>query len=202
MRSVRVAGTRVRETPSDKGMKLTIRGILGGSRHVWLGIIESRLAAYSQGFDGRVGGLGATCRADHTTMGLKRSLAVAALLVGESIAFLLALLAVMRSLGDASLPLWLIVAIVGAVYLVIGALPVPRARHPLVVGISAFLVPLVILGWIGWRTEYFLLFKHVRAWENAPRVILAPANLGTALFLSSCAIVGHVLARRIRRHAS
>jgi len=133
---------------------------------------------------------------------LRRSLAVAAALLGESVAFSLALLVVVRSLGDIAPSWWPIVVIVGAVYLVVGAVPVPRARHPLLVGVSAFFVPLVILGWVGWRTDLAFLLEHVRAWEGLPRVILAPANLGTALFLSSCALVGSVLTRSIRGRAS
>jgi len=32
---------------ANKGMKLTKRGLLGGSRHTWSGIMESRFAAYA-----------------------------------------------------------------------------------------------------------------------------------------------------------
>jgi hypothetical protein len=141
-------------------------------------------------------------KAEHTGMRLKRVLAVVAIIVGESIAFSLALLAVMWLGGDVSDSEWLAVAIVGVVYLVVGAVPVPRTRHPLFIAVSAFLVPFAILGWIDWRIEYFLLLEHVGAWENLPRVMLSPTNLGTALFLSCSALVGCLLARRIRGDAS
>ena len=141
-------------------------------------------------------------RAEHTGMRLKRVLAVVAIIVGESIAFSLALLAVMWLGGDALDSVWLGIAIVGVVYLVVGAVPVPRARRPLFIAMSAFLVPLAIVGWIDWRIEYFLLFEHVGAWENLPRVMLSPANVGTALFLSCSALVGCWLARRIRGDVS
>jgi hypothetical protein len=139
---------------------------------------------------------------EDATVRLRRSLAVAAALLGESVAFSLALLVVVRSLGDTVPSWWPIIVIVGAVYLVVGAVPVPRVRHPLLVGASSFLAPLVILGWVGWRTDLAFLLEHIRAWEGLPRVILAPANLGTALFLSSCALVGSALTRRIRGRAS
>ena len=105
-------------------------------------------------------------RAEHTGMTLRRVLAVVAIIVGEGIAFTLALLAVMWLVGDAVNSSWLAVAIVGIVYLVVGAVPVPGARNPVFIGSSAFLVPLAIVGWIDWRIEYFLLFEHVGAWEN------------------------------------
>jgi hypothetical protein len=139
---------------------------------------------------------------EDATVRLRSALAVAAALLGEGVAFALALLVVVRSLGDTVPSWWPIIVIVGALYLVVGAVPVPRVRHPLLVGVSSFLVPLVILGWVGWRTDLAFLLEHVRAWEGLTRVILAPANLGTALFLSSCALVGSVLTRRIRGRAS
>jgi hypothetical protein len=132
---------------------------------------------------------------------LKRILAVAASLLGEVLAFLLALLVVMRLVGD-SLLWWTALVILGAVYLAVGAAPTPWARYPMFLGITAFLVPLVIFGWIGWRIEYFLRFEHVGAWENLPRVVLTSANLGTAVFLAFCAIVGNGVARRIRGRTS
>jgi len=130
---------------------------------------------------------------------VKRFVTVAAMLLGEVIVFLLVLVAVTRSLGDASRSLGLIAGVLGAAYLVIGAVPAPRNRRPLLIGASAFVVPLVVLGWIGWRTEYSLLPRHLGAWEDLPSLVLAPANLTMALFLSSCALVGHVIARRVRR---
>jgi hypothetical protein len=72
----------------------------------------------------------------------------------------------------------------------------------MLLGMSAFLVPLAIFGWIGWRFEYFSLVETIGAWENLPRVVLTPANLGTAVFLSICAIVGNGVARRIRGRTS
>ena len=141
-------------------------------------------------------------RAEHTGMRLKRFLEVAAIIVGESVAFSLVLLAVMWLGGDATDSAWLAVAIVGVAYLVVGAVPIPGVRHPLFVAIPAFVVPFAILGWIDWRIEYFLLFEHVGAWENLPRVMLSPANLGSALFLSCSALAGYRLARHMRRDAS
>ena len=140
--------------------------------------------------------------AEHTGVRLKRLLAVVATIVGEGVAFSLALLAVMWLGGDATDSPWLGVAIVGVIYLVVGAVPIPRARHPLFVAIPAFLVPFAIVGWIDWRIKYFLLFEHVGAWENLPRVMLSTANLATAAFLSCSALVGYWLARRIRADPS
>jgi hypothetical protein len=75
--------------------------------------------------------------------------------------------------------------------------PIPSVRQSLFIGIAGFLVPLLILGWIDWRIEYFLMFEHVGAWENLPRVILGPENLGAAVFLSVSAIAGRSLSRRL-----
>ncbi len=135
-------------------------------------------------------------------MRLKHLLAVVAIIVAEGIAFSLALLGVMWLGGDVLDSAWLGVAIVAVAYVAVGAVPMPRPRHPLFVAIPAFLVPFAILGWIDWRIEYFLLFEHVGAWENLPRVMLSPANLGTALLLSSGALVGYWLRRRIRKGPS
>ena len=130
-------------------------------------------------------------------MGLKRSLALAALLIGECLAFAVALLVVLRSLGDVVNSWWLGLAILVAVYFVVGAVPIPSVRQTLPIGIAGFVVPLLILGWIDWRIEYFLIFEHVGAWENLPRVMLGPENLGTACGLSVSAIAGHSLSRRV-----
>ena len=130
-------------------------------------------------------------------MGLRGTLAPAAVLICECAAFALALLVVMRSLGDVLNSWWLGLVIFGAVYALVGAVPIPSVRQPVFIGIAGFLVPLVILGWIDWRIEYFLMFEHVGAWENLPRVILGPENVGAAVLLSMSAIAGHSLGRRI-----
>jgi hypothetical protein len=130
-----------------------------------------------------------------------RPFSVVAVLAAQSLAFSLALLVVARLLDEASLSWWSIVAAVGAAYLVMGAVSGTGLRRPLLVGLSAFLAPLVILGWIGWRTTYGLLLRHVQASEDVLPLLLAPANLVTALFLSLCALVGYGLSRRLRRRA-
>jgi hypothetical protein len=134
-------------------------------------------------------------------MGLKRGLLVAALLVGECIAFTLALLAVFWSVGDISIPGWAALLLMGAVYLVLGGVPVPHWRRPVIIGMAAFLVSFLMLGWIDWRIEYFLIFEHSGAWENLPRVMLAPTNLGAGAFLALCALVGSRLSRHIHGRA-
>ncbi len=131
-------------------------------------------------------------------MALKRALIVAALLVGECTAFTLALLAVSWSVGNISISWWATLLLMGAVYLVVGGAPVPPWRRPLIIGMAAFLVSFLILGWIDWRIEYFLIFEHSGAWENLPRVMLAPTDLGAAAFLALCALIGNRLSRRIR----
>jgi len=130
-------------------------------------------------------------------MGLKRSLALAGILIGECTAFAVALLVAMRSLGDVVNSWWLGLVILGAVYFLVGAVPIPSVRQSLFIGIAGFLMPLLILGWIDWRIEYFLMFEHVGAWENLPRVMLGPENLGAAGVLSVSAITGHSLSRRM-----
>ena len=141
----------------------------------------------------------ARARLKHLVMALKRFVALAAILMGECAAFAVALVVVMRSLGDVVNSWWLGLVILGAVYLLVGAVPIPPVRQPLPIGIAGFLVPLLVLGWIDWRVEYFLMFEHVGAWENLPRVMLGPDNLGAAAFLCVAAVSGRSLSRRIFR---
>ncbi len=128
-------------------------------------------------------------------MRARQGLAVAAQVCGECIAFGLALLAVFWLFRNASVPTWLSFVSIGVVYLIVGAVPWSSGRRLLFIGIAAFLVTLFVVGWIDWQIEYFLFFEHLGAWENLPRVMLSPANLGGSATLSLCAILGQMLFR-------
>jgi len=91
--------------------------------------------------------------------------------------------------------------ILSGIYFGLGTIPLPWARRSVLLAIAAFLVPLWIIGWISWRIQYFLMFEHVGAWENLPRVILGPENLAFAAVVCVAAVLGERLIafRRARR---
>ena len=126
----------------------------------------------------------------------------------ELVAFCLALLTpfwIEASLPEAWRPSftdWSLPVFLACIFFVLGAIPVPWVRRQVPLSIAAFVVPLSMLGWITWRIEYFLMFEHSGAWENLPRVIFSPENLGVALALSISASLGWRLtkARDTRTH--
>ncbi len=91
--------------------------------------------------------------------------------------------------------------ILSGIYFGLGTIPLPWTRRRVLLAIAAFLVPLWIIGWISWRIQYFLMFEHVGAWENLPRVILGPENLAFAAVVCVAAVLGERLIafRRARR---
>jgi hypothetical protein len=88
----------------------------------------------------------------------------------------------------------LFVVFLAGIYCILGAIPFGWKRRLAFVAFAAFLTPLWIVGWIDWRLEYFFIIKHADAWQNLPRVILAPMNLGVAALLCACAVLGQRLA--------
>ena len=95
-----------------------------------------------------------------------------------------------------SLPLLLV-----SIYFILGAVRFPWNRRVASVGIAAFLAPLWIVGWIDWRIQYFLFFEHSDAWQNLPRVIASPSNLGLAALVCASAVLGRRLATLQRASA-
>ena len=89
---------------------------------------------------------------------------------------------------------WIFVMVLAVVYGALGAVRFRWSRRVAAVAVAAFIMPLWIVGWIDWRIQYFLMFEHADAWQNLPRVIFAPANVGIAALLCACAALGHRLA--------
>jgi hypothetical protein len=89
---------------------------------------------------------------------------------------------------------WSLAVPLTGIYFALGTIPLPLGRRSVLIAAAAFLVPLWIIGWISWRLEYFLMFEHVGAWENLPRVILDPENLFFAALVCAASVLGQRLA--------
>ena len=116
---------------------------------------------------------------------------------GEVLAYGFGLLIPLWASRNLSFSAWQGILVLGAAYLVIGMMPVPWERRVGLVAIAAFLVPLVILGCISWRIEYFLIFERSGAWENLPRILLSLENFAAAIILCGCAVVGTAPGRKV-----